>query len=737
MKCLCYKNLKERVVVSIKDAAETIAKYCNNIKTIKKVSHKKNDKGTITYIYNVSASFDIEASSFISHGIKYACMYHWQFGINGIVITGRTWDEYERLCNILVKMFGLGQDTKLIIYVHNLAYEFQWIKTHHTWRSVFAVKERTPVKALTTTGLEFRCSYLLSGYGLDKTGKNLIECPIEKLSGYLDYTKIRHSYTNMTEKEVNYCIADVQVVMSYIQEYINAKGDITKLPLTKTGAVREYVRNHTIYSKDTDTRVKYKKLMHELTLTSEEYKAAKRAYCGGFTHANSKYVDKILSDVDSMDFTSSYPFCLLLPIYPITKGKYVKSVKPSDMELYSNPYTVSIFTVRLRDLERKSSMPDDIISISKCYKDKDCTQPYPECEALVNNGRVTAVSGDVFLTVTSVDWDSIKEFYTFSECEIYDLWYYRCSFLPKALIECILDFYEKKTVYKNDDAHIAEYFFAKENLNAIYGMMVTDIARNVISYINSWDTEKLDDDGIEKVIESYNSSQTRFVSYLWGVFCTALARRNLFSGIRSFGSDYVYSDTDSIKCLNFASHKSYYEKYNEWAIDRLRDLCNHYDIDFSRVCPKDIKGIEHPLGVWDWETRDGNYKKFKTLGAKRYLYELQNGYKKLVVAGLPKDSGQYTEDGTPISCIDVLSKKYNDIFSAFDSDMHVSETEVNKLLLTYIDTPTEFDVTDYLGNTVHQFELSSVHMSKIGFDFDRSIEFYDYLMGGWISREDF
>ena len=141
--------------------------------------------------------------------------------------------------------------------------------------------------------------------------------------------------------------------------------------------------------------------------------------------------------------------------------------------------------------------------------------------------------------------------------------------------------------------------------------------------------------------------------------------------------------------------------------------------------------------MWDWETRDGNYKKFKTLGAKRYLYELQNGYKKLVVAGLPKDSGQYTEDGTSISCIDVLSKKYNDIFSAFDSGMHVSETEVNKLLLTYIDTPTEFDVTDYLGNTVHQFELSSVHMSKTGFDFDRSIEFYDYLMGGWISREVF
>ena len=62
---------------------------------------------------------------------------------------------------------------------------------------------------------------------------------------------------------------------------------------------------------------------------------------------------------------------------------------------------------------------------------------------------------------------------------------------------------------------------------------------------------------------------------------------------------------------------------------------NHYGIPLELASPKTIKGIEKPLGVWDYE---GNYSRFKTLGAKRYMYEIDNDIH-ITVAGVSKKSG--------------------------------------------------------------------------------------------------
>lgn len=39
-----------------------------------------------------------------------------------------------------------------------------------------------------------------------------------------------------------------------------------------------------------------------------------------------------------------------------------------------------------------------------------------------------------------------------------------------------------------------------------------------------------------------------------GATVKACARINLFTVIREFGSDYIYSDTDSVKVLNVENH---------------------------------------------------------------------------------------------------------------------------------------------------------------------------------------
>lgn len=53
-------------------------------------------------------------------------------------------------------------------------------------------------------------------------------------------------------------------------------------------------------------------LMQELQITGmNEFNMLQRAFAGGFTHANAEYTDEIMYNVDSYDFTSSYPYVMI------------------------------------------------------------------------------------------------------------------------------------------------------------------------------------------------------------------------------------------------------------------------------------------------------------------------------------------------------------------------------------------------------------------------------------------
>ncbi|MGC7960576.1 hypothetical protein, partial [Salmonella enterica] len=79
-------------------------------------------------------------------------------------------------------------------------------------------------------------------------------------------------------------------------------------------------------------------------------------------------------------------------------------------------------------------------------------------------------------------------------------------------------------------------------------------------YGDEWGINKVN---IDEEIENYNNSRKRFLYYARGIWVTAYARRNLWTGILAVGDDYIYSDTDSLKVRNYDNHLGYINWFND------------------------------------------------------------------------------------------------------------------------------------------------------------------------------
>ena len=661
--------------------------------------------------YNLAMSFDIETSSFyedkngviytnddyrkLKHTVKAekkAIMYIWQFAIEENVIIGRTWNDFLYFCKKLYDYLNL-KERYIVVYVHNLSYEFQFICKWFNWVDIFADSERKPIKATTDSHFIFKCSYRLSGYSLEVLANNLKSHNIKKMVGDLDYNLIRNSKTPISKEELKYCENDVLIVTSYIDEQINEFGNIEKIPLTQTGKVRRYVRKQCFQNKE------YQYFIKELTIEKPEYLMLKNAFMGGFTHCNAMYTNKICRNVTSYDFTSSYPTVLISEKYPMSKGKEVYITTESELLNLIKNYCVLV------DLQftniKTSFMYEQIISYSKCRNVKN---------PLINNGRI--VQADTLtISCTDVDFLNIKDFYKWDNLKIGLCYIYKKDYLPKEFIKTILHLYKSKTELKGVDGKEVEYLHSKELLNSLYGMCVTSIVHDTVSFNGAeWTTEN---GNLDEELKNYNTDKNRFLFYHWGVWCTAYARNNLYTGIKECKDDYIYSDTDSIKIFNADKHQKYFEEYNIWIVQKLEKCLNYHKIPIDYISPKTIKGESKTLGVWDF---DGFYTMFKTLGAKRYIFQKDDKIS-ITVCGLSKKSGkEFIEN----------QKKP---FLFFNDGMFVDCEHTGKMTHTYIDREIENMVTDYLGNTAYYHEKSYIHLEKTDYLLSLSDMYIKYFMG--------
>ena len=662
---------------------------------------------------NIPISFDIETSSFYEGVAKKATMYIWTCNVNGTTFIGRTWKQFTQLLDLMSEVFELIKYNKrCLIYVHNLEYEFQFMRKWFDWHDIFADDKRQPLYAVTKGGVEFRCSYRLSGYSLAKLADELRYYKTQKMVGDLDYSLIRHSNTPLTDKELKYCTQDTQVVVCYIQEEIDKNGDIAHIPYTKTGYVRRYCQDEclAIHKQNYDVSrlkgLKYRDVMQSLTLTYDQYKMCKAGFQGGFTHANINYVNETLTDVGSIDFTSSYPFTMMAQYFPMSSPREVEVRDMKDLEFYLASYCC-LFEVQFINLRPLTTI-ENPISSSRC----SYLEGYH-----INNGRV--IDAKILeTTITELDFDIYRNFYTWDGIRIGKFLVFYRGYLPTNLVKCLVKFYKDKTTLKGVVGKEEEYLQGKAMLNSAYGMAVTDIVRDDLEYHQEMyaDEWQVGSETPVSQLNRYNKNPSRFLYYPWGVWVTAHARHNLFKGIKAFGSDYVYSDTDSIKAINMDRHQDFIKNYNLHVREQLEKAADFHGIPMSDFEPETIKGEKKLIGVWDFE---GTYDKFKTLGAKRYLVQKGNDIE-FTVAGVNKKAIK-----------EYMLETYglDGVFDAFTRSLDIPAGRTGKLTHTYIDREWQGEVVDYLGQKFPYYEKSSIHLEPAPFKISMLDAFWDYMCG--------
>lgn len=632
---------------------------------------------------------------------KRAVMYIWQFGvrINGedIITYGRTWEEFTKFIEVLSSQLELSSTRRLLVYVHNLPYEFGFMRKHFKWDKVFMLDDRKPVYCR-YGGIEFRCSLKLSGgKSLAFIGEHdLVKHNVKKLVGDLDYELIRSPETLLTDRELAYCEYDIKVLLAYIEEKIEQDGNITRVPLTNTGYVRNYCRKACFARYQ-----KYRNLMDVLTISPNEFEQLRHAFMGGHTHANAHYVRKVLHHVGSSDLTSSYPSVMALEKFPMSQARSVNyNISDEDFE-YLIKNKACLLDVIFTGVMEKLTF-EHPISSSKCWmKEEYCT----------DNGRIVS-AGKIGITITEQDLITYSTFYSWESMDVMRIRYYEKQYLPKSFVASILNLYQQKTKLKGVEGEETQYMIYKNMANSAYGMTVTNPVRDEMEYTEDDEFIKTKPD-LVTAIDKYNTSKRRFLYFPWGVWVTAYARRNLFTAIESIGSDFIYSDTDSVKYLNPEKHEKYFYNYNAEIyrkIERAADFHHFSPLEFS---PANRKGEQKTIGLWDFE---GIYDEFKTLGAKRYLVRKGDKWELTMAGANKRKAMEYLKQtGAP--------------FEYFDDELEIPEDYSGRMTLTYIDDEIDGVLVDYNGRPYHYHEKSCIHMEKSKYNLTMSDDFINFLLG--------
>ena len=587
-------------------------------------------------IFNVYSAFDIETSTVWTnkdHSLYqvHSFMYVWQFQLEEYTIKGRTWDEFFSFLTVLVdaadrirKENNLAVNPLLVIWVHNLAYEWQFLSGLYNFQNdeCFFRDVRKPIYCRMFDTFELRCSYIQTNMSLaalcKQTGVK------QKLSGQkYDYDKIRYPWTELSEFEQEYTTVDVESLVQAMKYRVSRAGDtLQTVPLTSTGYVRRECKE-ALKDQFLDLR--------EMKPGEKEYRLLRKAFRGGNTHANRYYVNQILDDVYSYDISSSYPTQQLTKLFPIKPFRWLEINQKTAQRRIERVFQfiglgyAVVGTYQFKNMRLKNHRePIPYISLSRCQ-----AMGNDDIDLVLDNGRVLECAY-MEISLTEIDLEIVLDQYTFDYMDVMEAMISQKDYLPQAYRAVIQEYYNKKTALKGDDSEDGKYIYTKSKnmLNAVYGMSATDPVHQDIFYKDGdYQVSSYEDFTQDELLKLLKNAA---FPYQWGVYTTAYARKQLQDAIKLCGDRIVYCDTDSVKVLGDIDISGLNRKLKETAIQR-------------KAYADDMHGNRHYIGMFE---SDGHYDQFITQGAKRYAY-IENGKMGITVAGVSKKVNE--ETGIPFA----------------------------------------------------------------------------------------
>ena len=607
--------------------------------TIQEITHELFEHGTVygknrTYI-NDFMTMDIETST-IGRGTDYPIAFTYSIAvyISNKCLLFRTWQDYNSFIYKINERLKLNKYFRLICYVHNLPYEFQFMRDFMHIDDVFATKKRKVVKCY-SNGIEYRCSYKLTNMGLARFTATIPDIKHGKLSGDdFDYSKLRTPKTELKPSELDYIFNDVAGLYEALDYTIkNDTYNLATIPNTSTGFVRDEMR------REMGANPENRRLFLKMALNQLTYGLCRTARRGGNTHANPVYSGEPLFNLTSKDMSSAYPAVMVQCKFPMSPFIPLSESRVPDFEdyVFSDEYAC-IIDVTFKHLQVKTM--DTIPYIPKAHvtgfpklkKGEKEIQGDPtsweNTPFLSDNGRVLKAV-ELSMVLTDIDYQIIKETYDFDDVECRICLCSRYDYLPMELRKTILRQYKAKTTLKDKDPYM--YMKQKNKFNANFGCMLTDICQDEVQYQEGNCIPFIDVKTAEfqEQLDRYYSSKNSFLSYQHGLWVTAHCRARLQKAINALGSDMVYCDTDSVKFFDTPENRELFDLLNEQIREEIEEC--------GLECTVTYKDKDYTLGLWE---SDGDYKEFKTLGAKKYCYIEYDDSFHITVAGLSKSKAR-------------------------------------------------------------------------------------------------
>lgn len=208
---------------------------------------------------------------------------------------------------------------------------------------------------------------------------------------------------------------------------------------------------------------------------------------------------------------------------------------------------------------------------------------------------------EITISLLSIDLKLFLQCANIIDITCLSLYKYEKDMLPKPIIDHIVKCFIDKETYK-DDIH-------KTIANANYGSLCMELTHEQVKELN----------------------KKPYYSPMWGYEIAAYARQHLYDCGKNLDS-WLYSDTDSIFCLDTPENRVQIDLYNEYMQKVIKKGCEFYNLDFKQL---------ERLGLFKEEVKITD---FIVKGIRTYAYMTVDGEFIQKASGMCEDAKNTFED---------------------------------------------------------------------------------------------